>query len=88
MKYLFQHEINKRRAVCQFTTLFYGLIIAALDSIHHIFYRKMQKGRMEFSQNQRLPQTPDSAVAITEWVDELKLLVKYTAFYQEMVFCG
>ena len=83
--YLLQHEVNELTALAVALALSNSLIVCLLIGMHHILNWQMLEDRMQSCQYQRLPQATCPAIAIREWMYELKLEVEDTRADEQMV---
>ena len=83
---LLQHEVDERRAVSTCGACFDDLVISMLLGMYHIFHGQMREHRVQFAEDERLPQPADAPVAIAEGVNEFKLVMEDTAAYEQVVF--
>ena len=81
-----EHEFHERGAIRPGRAGADGFIVGLLVGINHIFYGEVFKGRVQFPQDQGLPEPAHSAVAVAEGMDEFKFIMKNAAAYQQMVF--
>ena len=82
----FKHEINENARIGFRRAVIYGLIIIILVVMNNGLDREMQKYRIQFAKDKRLPKPSCPAISISEWVDEFKFVMKYATPNQQMIF--
>ena len=82
----FKHEIDKNAGIGFGRAVIYGLIIVTLVIMNDGLHREMQKYRIQFAKDKRLPESPYSAISIGKGMDEFKLVMEYATANQKVIF--
>ena len=62
-----------------------GIVVLLLIAIYHILDWQMFKQRVQFTQDQRLPQAPHTTIAINKGMDKLKFKMEDARTDKQMV---
>lgn len=77
-----EHEFNKGGAVCEFRAGGNRGIVGRLRAMHGVLYGEIGKHGMGCCQQERLPEAPQSTIAIGKGVNEFEFIVKHAAANQ------